>query len=127
MKIERFEDIKSWQEARELTKLVYELTNTPVFAKDFGLKDQIRRASVSIMANIAEGFNRRTDKEFMLFLNYALSSASEVKSHLYVALDQGYLSQEVFAKLYEKTSTTSKMINGFIKYLTADRRPPTAD
>ncbi len=121
MKIEKFEDIKAWQEARELTKLIYELTNSNLFAKDFGLKDQIRRASVSIMANIAEGFNRRTDKDFINFLGYALSSSSEVKSHLYVALDQNYLSQESFEKLYEKISTTSKMINGFIKYLTADR------
>lgn len=120
MKIEKFEDIKAWQEARNLTRLIYEITNDTSFAKDFSLKDQIRRASVSIMANIAEGFNRRTDKEFINFLGYALSSASEVKSHLYVAMDQNYLSQKTFEELYEKTSATSRMITGFIKYLTSD-------
>lgn len=120
MKIKRFEDIKAWQEARELTKLIYELTNSPAFSKDFGLKDQIRRASVSIMANIAEGFDRNSDKEFNKFLSYSISSASEVKSHLYVALDQGYVSQETFEKFYEKASTVSKIITGFMKYLTND-------
>ena len=121
MKITRFEDIKSWQEARELTKRVYELTMKGPFARDFGLRDQIRRACVSVMANIAEGFNRRTTKEFINFLSIALASASETKSHLYVALDLGYIDQSTFDELYEQTSSISKLTTGFIQYLSRHR------
>ena len=117
MKITRFEEMKSWQEARKLTKLVCELTMKGPFARDFGLRDQIRRACVSIMANIAEGFNRRTTREFANFLSIALASASETKSHLYVALDLGYIDQSTFDELYEETSSISKLITGFMQYL----------
>jgi four helix bundle protein len=83
----RFEDILAWQKARQTTKLVYEFTAEGNFAKDFGLRDQIRRSSVSIMANIAEGYGRRSDKEFSNFLNIAHGSVAETQSHLYIAFD----------------------------------------
>lgn len=90
MRIQRFEDIKAWQEARELVKMVYNVTQGKEFIKDFGLVAQIRRAGISIMANIAEGFGRESKKGFIQFLNYASSSNLELQSHLYAALDQGY-------------------------------------
>ena len=121
MKIERFEDIKAWQEARELTKLVYALTRRPVFASDLGLCNQIRRAAVSVMANIAEGFDRRSRKEFRNFLNIALASVAEVKSHLYAALDQGYIKQPDFDQAYKQCSQTARLIFGFMTYLSNSR------
>ena len=87
------EDIQAWQKARQVTRMIYEITSEGGFARDYGLRDQIRRASVSIMANIAEGFGRRSDKEFANFLNVAHGSVSEVQSHLYVALDLNYTDQ----------------------------------
>ena len=106
----RFEDILAWQKARETTKLVYQVTGENQFAKDFGLRDQLRRASVSVMANIAEGFGRRSDKEFAHFLNMSHGSAAECQSHLYVALDLQYLSQENFDSLYRQFDECSRMI-----------------
>ena len=87
-KIEKFEDIQSWQKARTLTKEIYGVTLTGAFAKDFGLRDQIRRAAVSILSNIAEGFERGGDKEFLQFMAIAKGSAGELRAQLYVALDQ---------------------------------------
>ena len=116
-KIERFEDIQAWQKARELNKKIYDITKNSHFSKDFSLKDQIRRASVSIMANIAEGFGRRSTKEFSNFLNMAHGSAAEVQSHLYVALDQNYITQQVFQMHYDEVDAVSKMIQGFMNYL----------
>ena len=87
MKISRFEDLDCWQQARELTRVTYALTRNSKFSKDYGLRDQMRRASVSIMANVAEGFSRKGDKEFGQFLFVAKSSAAELQSHVYVALD----------------------------------------
>jgi four helix bundle protein len=87
----RFEDILAWQKAREVTRRIYEITASDRFARDYGLRNQLQRASVSIMANIAEGFGRHSDKEFANFLNMAHGSASETQSHLYVALDLGYI------------------------------------
>ena len=117
MAIDRFEDIEAWQVARELTSAVYELSKTTPLRKDYGLRDQLQRASVSIMANIAEGFASRSDAEFVRFLSYAYRSATEVQSHLYVARDQAFLDEESFAKLYDQTDTTKKLLNGFIRYL----------
>ena len=117
MKIERFEEIEAWRAARELTQEIYALTSQPKFAKDFGLRDQIQRASVSIMANIAEGFDGRSRLEFIRFLGYAFRSATEVQSHLYVALDQEYLMKNEFENLYQQAVETKKLINGFIRYL----------
>jgi four helix bundle protein len=113
----RFEEIKSWQKARELTKLVYQVTSEGHFAKDYGLRDQIRRSSVSIMANIAEGYGRLSDKEFANFLNIARGSVAEVQSHLYVALDLAYISQENFSKLYELLEEIGRMIVALAKHL----------
>jgi four helix bundle protein len=120
---QRFEDIEAWQKARELTKQIYALSNDGQFARDFGLRDQIRRASVSIMSNIAEGFGRGGNKEFAQFLSTAKGSASEVQAQLYVALDANYINQEQFQHLYDLTQSTGNMIGGLIRYLSkSDRR-----
>ncbi|HEY2412063.1 MAG TPA: four helix bundle protein [Pirellulaceae bacterium] len=116
-KIERFEDIEAWQRARQLTKRVYEASNDGGFARDFGLKDQIRRASVSIMSNIAEGFERGGDQEFIHFLSIAKASCGETRCQLYVALDQNYLTRDEFGEFYQETESISRMIAGFISYL----------
>lgn len=117
MGIERFEDIEAWRAARELSQEVYKITAQGQFTRDYGLRDQIQRAAVSIMANIAEGFDGRSNQEFIHFLGYAFRSATEVQSHLYVALDQGYISQDHFDQLYEQAVQIKKLINGFIRYL----------
>ena len=117
MKITRFEGIESWQEARELTKQIYLFTAAPGFSKDFGLRDQIQRASVSIMANIAEGFDSGSSKSFISFLKYAYRSASEVQSLMYVALDCRYVKEEEFENCFNRVSTIKKLIGGLIKYL----------
>lgn len=120
-KIERFEDIKAWQKARALVKMIYDLTiKKTKLNRDFGLREQIRKASVSVMSNIAEGFARRTDKDFGRFLYIALGSAAEVQSQLYVALEQEYITEKEFKEVYESTSETARLITGFIQYLTAD-------
>jgi four helix bundle protein len=116
-RIERFEDIQAWQKARELVREVYSATNDGSFAKDFGLRDQIRRAAVSIMLNVAEGFARKTDREFAQFLVIAHGSAAEVQAALYVALDQNYIERGRFEILYSMADETSKMIMGFSGYL----------
>lgn len=117
MRIERFEDIESWQAARKLTASIYTLTRNSSLGKDFGSRDQLQRAAVSIMANIAEGFDSRSDREFVRFLSYAYRSATEVQSHLYVIRDQEYLDEEAFTGLYDQASTVKKLLNGFIRYL----------
>lgn len=116
-KIERFEDIQAWQKARELVREIYAVSNNSAFSKDFGLRDQIRRAAVSIMLNIAEGFARKTNREFFQFLVIAHGSAAEVQSALYIALDQKYISQEQFENLYRMADETSRTIMGFSNYL----------
>jgi len=95
MKIKTFEDIESWKKARALTNEIYKITGAGTFARDFGLKDQIRRASVSILSNIAEGFERGGDKEFSQFLAIAKGSCGEVRAQLYIALDQKFTSRIV--------------------------------
>lgn len=121
MKITKFEDIEGWQVARELTKLAYSLTSKGDFSKDYGLRDQVRRASVSIMANIAEGFDGGSNAEFIRFLGYAQRSCSEVQSEMYVALDQGYITQREFDELYRMAGNAKSKIGGFIKYLKKTR------
>ena len=113
----KFEDINAWQQARELTREIYTVTSQGTFSKDFGLKDQIRRASVSIMSNIAEGFERSGTAEFSQFLATAKGSAGEVRSQLYVAFDQGYLSKEGFEALSSNATQISRMISGLMSYL----------
>jgi four helix bundle protein len=95
----RFEEMHSWQSARELVKLVYEVTKHPDFNHDFALRDQIRRAAISVMSNIAEGFGAGTDADFLRFLGYARRSVSETESQLYAALDQSYISSEKFDEI----------------------------
>jgi four helix bundle protein len=112
-----FEDLQVWQKSREVTREIYSLTTEAAFSRDYGLREQIRRASVSIMANIAEGFGRHSDKEFANFLNIAHGSVAEVQSHLYVALDLGYLAQTEFSKLYESLNEISKMSYSLAKRL----------
>jgi four helix bundle protein len=116
-KIVRFEDIESWKMARLLTKDVYLITYKELFRKDFGLADQIRRAAVSVMSNIAEGFERRTNKEFIQFLYISKGSAGEVRSQLYTALDLKYINEKEFQDLYSRTESISQKISAFIKYL----------
>ncbi len=117
MKIQRFEEIKAWQLARELTKKTYLLTNRGKFARDFRLKGQIESAAGSAMHNIAEGFDSDTNAEFIRFLRYAKRSCSEVQSELYIALDQKYLSKLEFQDAYNLAGETRATIRGFIKYL----------
>lgn len=117
MKIERFEDIEGWQEARVLAQMVYTVSSKGRFARDFRLRGQIEDAAVSVMANIAEGFDSGSDAEFIRFLGYARRSASEVQSHLYIALDRGYVTEEEFEAIYQKAVQVKKLINGFIRYL----------
>jgi len=112
-----FEDIEVWQKARELTREIYVLSNEGLFARDFGLRDQIRRASVSIMSNIAEGFERGSNKEFIQYLYIAKGSAGEVRAQLYVALDQIYINQASFNSLNKNATEISRMLSGLINYL----------
>ncbi|WP_299014771.1 four helix bundle protein [uncultured Polaribacter sp.] len=117
-KFNSFEEIISWQKARELNVEIYKVTNSnDLFAKDFGLRDQIRRASVSISSNIAEGFERQTTKEFIRFLYIAKASAGEVRSQLYLAFDINYISENEFNNLRLKINEVSKLISGLLKHL----------
>ena len=117
-KLNSFEEIIAWQKARELNADIYKITNdNHLFSKDYGLRDQMRRASVSISSNIAEGFERETTKEFIRFLYIAKASAGEFRSQLYLALDLGYMSGPEFQNLNLKINDISKLLSGFIKYL----------
>ena len=113
----RFEDIQAWQKARVVTKRIYQITGEGKFAKDFDLRSQIRRSGVSIMANIAEGQGRRSDKEFANFLNISLGSIAETKSHIYIALDLDYIDQTNFKELYEKLDELGKMTSALSSHL----------
>ena len=115
--IRRFEDLQCWQLARQVSREIYALTRQGGMARDFGLSNQIRRASGSIMDNIAEGFDRGSRGEFIYFLGIAKGSAGEVRSQLYRALDQGYLSQETFDALSEQLERISRAIKGLLTYL----------
>jgi len=114
---ESFEDIEAWQKGRELTREIYAISHHGPFAKDFGLRDQIRRACVSIISNIAEGFERGGTREFLQFLAIAKGSSGEVRSQLYVALDQGYIAKEAFDRLAALTTETGRLIGGLMNYL----------
>ncbi len=116
-KFNSFEEIIAWQKARELNSEIYEITNDGLFSKDYDLKSQIRRSSISISSNIAEGFERETTKEFIRFLYIAKASAGECRSQLYLALDLKYIENEKFERLNFKVSEISKLISGLIKYL----------
>ena len=117
-KFSSFEEIISWQKSRELNKDIYNITNkNSSFSKDFGLRDQIRRSSISISSNIAEGFERETTKEFIRFLYIAKASSGEFRSQLYLAFDLDYMTKDEFSKLNLKVNEVSKLISGLIKYL----------
>lgn len=127
MAIKRFEDVLGWQEARKLTQRVYGLTSSGRFAKDLELRDQIRRAAVSIMANVAEGFDCESRKEFAHFLAIARRSAVEVQSLLYVALDVGYITEEEFREHYAQAAKTKGLIGGLKRSLLKPRSPSKLD
>ena len=120
--ITRFEDIQAWLTARQLTNMIYELSNQTGFNRDFGLRDQIRRASVSVMSNVAEGFESRTDIQFINFLGMARASAGEVRAQLYIASDQKYITVEQFKEAYALAEKCSRQIAKFISYLEANPR-----
>ena len=111
------EDIEAWQRARALTREIYRTSNVGRFAKDFGLRDQIQRAAVSIMSNIAEGFERSGSGEFAQFLSIAKGSTGEVRSQFHVALDQEYVTQAEFERLIAGVNETARMISGLMSYL----------
>jgi four helix bundle protein len=120
MAITRFEDLLCWQEARILVNMVFDLCEKEPLSKDFGTKDQIRRASISVMNNIAEGFGRHSRKQFLVFLDYSTASCMEVRSMSYVLLDRKYITNEEFQKLYAQTITCTNLNIGLIKKLERD-------
>ena len=111
-RVEKFEDLIAWQKARVLTAKIYALTEQGKFSRDFGLRDQIRRAAVSIMSNIAEGFERGRSAEFHQFLSIAKGSCAELRTQLYVAFDAGYLSQDLFNELIASAVEVGQIIGG---------------
>ncbi len=116
MKIQRFEDIEAWQQARVLANLVYDATENSKFARDVGLREQIRRAAGSVMHNLAEGFDAGSDPELIRFLKYSRRSSNEVQSEAYLAMDRTYISQDHFQQIHDQATRTKKLINGFITY-----------
>jgi four helix bundle protein len=114
---QRFTDIEAWQKARELTCEIYRVSNRGLFSKDFGLRRQIRDASVSVMSNIAEGFDRNGTAEFVQFLAIAKGSVAEVASQLYVAMDQKYVSAAEFDQLIALANETGQKIGALMNYL----------
>jgi four helix bundle protein len=117
MHIEHFEDLEIWMEARRLTKEIYRLTSGSKFSRDFGLRGQIQRAAVSVMSNIAEGFERGGNQEFTQFLYVAKGSCGEVRSQLYVAVDQAYVSANESEELLISLNRLSSMIGSLINHL----------
>lgn len=115
--IKRFQDIEAWQKGRELVNRIYTISGEGPFARDFALRDQMRRAAISIVSNIAEGFEREGTQEFIHFLSVAKGSAAEMEAQLYVALDQAYLSEESFQEVIEQVETVKKLLGGFMRYL----------
>lgn len=124
--VTRFEELEAWQRARELTKLIYKISGKGEWAKDFGLRDQIRRAAVSVMSNIAEGFERRGAVGFSRFLVMAKGSAGELRSQLYVALDLDYIDQQTFDTAKTLAERTPGMIAGLANFLKGKVRPQNA-
>jgi four helix bundle protein len=121
MAVKQFEDLEIWKLGRNLTNEIYKITSHGSFAKDFGLRDQIRRASVSVMSNIAEGYERGGNQELIHFLSIAKGSCGEVRCQLYVALDQEYIERKECEQLMDSLRKLSVMINNFIEYLKGSR------
>jgi four helix bundle protein len=115
--ITRFEEIEAWKTAEEVTKMIYSLTDQGQFAKDFGLRDQVQRAAVSVMSNIAEGFESRTQTQILVYLGRSKVSAGEVRCELYVAMDLRYLTQEQFNQVFDLADKSSRQIARFMDYL----------
>lgn len=120
-KIERFEDLQSWQKGRQLANQIYDLTSRAGFSKDFRLRDQIQDAASSVMHNIAEGFDAGSNLEFIRFLKISRRSASEVQSELYLALDRKYITSDELNCAYQLATETKRLINGMIAYLRKSR------
>lgn len=116
-KIEKIEDLIVWQKARELTREIYSLTNKGNFSKDFSLTDQLRRAAISVTSNIAEGFGRGGNKEFIQVLSISKGSLYEIRTQLYIAIDLNYISEKEFSTVNNLIDEVGKLINGFINYL----------
>ena len=114
--IENFEDIEAWRSSREVNKLICAITANEKFSRDFALTNQMRRASISVLSNIAEGFERGGDKEFVQFLSVAKGSCGEARAQLYIALDQHYISAAEFDSISNKLSETGRLISGLMKY-----------
>jgi len=117
MLVKRFEDLDVWKESRKLVNMIYELTSKDLFKKDFGLREQIQKAAVSCMSNVAEGFDSDTRQQFIQLLSYTKRSSSEVQSELYVALDREYITEKEFNESYNQAKLVRKLANGFIRYL----------
>ena len=117
MKIKNFEDIMAWKKARKIVNKIYNITDDRSWEHDYALKDQIERASISIMSNIAEGFERETTKEFIRFLYMSRGSVGEVKSLIYILLDRNIIKGNSFKELHNELSEIGKILNGFIAYL----------
>lgn len=115
--IARFEEIEGWKKGRELARRIYAISATGKLERDFELRGQMRRAAVSILSNIAEGFERGGTKEFVQFLAIAKGSAGEIKAQLYVALDVGYINEQQFAELYGLSNEVVLLIGGLMRYL----------
>lgn len=113
----RFEELDVWQRAKELTNLIYRLSSSGIFSRDFGLRDQMRRASVSVMSNIAEGFESQTQALFIQYLGRAKGSAGELRAQLYIALEQGYMAENEFKSACDLAEICSKQLARFIQYL----------
>jgi four helix bundle protein len=120
--VKHFEELHVWQSARELVRMIYDDSGQKEFGRDFELKDQVRRAAVSVMSNIAEGFNAGSDAEFVRFLGFTRRSNSEMQSQAYVALDLNYISKERFQSLYQKANLVERQINSLISYLAKSRQ-----
>jgi four helix bundle protein len=123
MSIKKFEELRIWQESRELTKFVYKLTSKSIFKSDYGLEEQIQRAAVSVMTNIAEGFERDNNKEFNKFLKYSKRSCGEVRSLLYVALDLDYIGEKEFNDNFSRSISIINQTSKFITYLRTSTKP----
>jgi four helix bundle protein len=121
--VQRFEDLRAWQKARELAASIYGVTRTGAFATDYGLSRQIQRAAVSVMSNVAEGFERGRRAEFAQYLSIAKSSCGEVRSQLYVALDAGYLDQITFDSLQARAEEVTRILGGLRSAVERQQRP----
>lgn len=116
-KVERFEDLQVWRVARDVVNAIYKISSSGSFSRDYSLRDQVRQAAISVPPNIAEGFSRHSNKEFIQYLFIIKGSAAEAQSQLYIALDQNYISLEQFDEIYKKIETVAKQIFRFITYL----------